>query len=82
MIAAQRRAALEVGAAFWSSYGAMGGTGSMNAWASMGLAQGDRVHLSKDGYVRMGSMFYEDISEAYKKYLTRAPRNPPRRGRQ
>ena len=85
MIAAQRRAALEVGAAFWDSYGAMGGGGSMAAWASMGLGQGDRVHLSKDGYVRMGSMFYEDISAAYKKYLTRAPRNttqPPRKARQ
>jgi lysophospholipase L1-like esterase len=80
MIEAQRRAAFEVGAAFWSSYGAMGGAGSMSAWASMGLAQGDRVHLSKDGYVRMGSMFYEDISDAYKKYLTRTPRNTqPRR---
>ena len=82
MIAAQRRAALEVGAAFWSSYGAMGGAGSMDVWASIGLGQGDRVHLSKDGYVKMGSMFYEDISDAYKKYLARAPRNTPRRGRQ
>jgi lysophospholipase L1-like esterase len=77
MIAAQRRAALEVGAAFWDSYGAMGGAGSMSVWASMGLGQGDRVHLTKEGYVRMGSMFYEDISAAYKKYLTRAPRNTP-----
>lgn len=86
MIAAQRRAALEVGAAFWDSYGAMGGSGSMAAWASMGLGQGDRVHLTKDGYIRMGSMFYEDISAAYKKYLTRVPRNttpqPTRRGKQ
>jgi hypothetical protein len=31
----------------------------------------------------MGSMFYEDISDAYKKYLTRTPRTTqPRRGRQ
>jgi hypothetical protein len=51
----------------------------------MGLGQGDRVHLTKDGYIRMGTMFYEDISGAYKKYLTRAPRatpTTPRRGRQ
>jgi lysophospholipase L1-like esterase len=87
MIAAQRRAAMEVGAAFWDSYGAMGGGGSMDAWASMGLGQGDRVHLTKEGYVRMGSMFYEDINAAYKRYLTRAPRNttpttPQRRVRQ
>ncbi|HKQ53200.1 MAG TPA: GDSL-type esterase/lipase family protein [Pyrinomonadaceae bacterium] len=79
MIEAQRRAALEVGAAFWSSYGAMGGPGSMDVWASMGLGQGDRVHLTKDGYIRMGSMFYEDVYDAYKKYLARTPRNPPRK---
>jgi len=84
MIEAQRRAALEVGAAFWNSYGAMGGRGSMDLWASQGLGQGDRVHLTSAGYQRIGSMFYEDITAAYKKYLARAPRsNPPtRRGRQ
>jgi len=82
MIEAQRRAAIQVGAAFWSSYGAMGGGGSMNAWASMGLGQGDHVHLTKDGYLRMGTMFYEDVMDAYKKYLTRAPRSTPRRGRE
>jgi lysophospholipase L1-like esterase len=81
MIEAQRRAALEVGAAFWNSYGAMGGSGSMDTWVSMGLGQGDRVHLTSAGYQRMGSMFYEDISAAYKKYLTRAPRNTPPRTR-
>jgi lysophospholipase L1-like esterase len=79
MIEAQRRAALEVGAAFWSSYGAMGGPGSMDVWASMGLGQGDRVHLTKDGYIRMGSMFYEDVYDAFKKYQARTPRNPPRK---
>lgn len=81
MIEAQRRAAFEVGAAFWNSYAAMGGPGSMNAWVQQGLAQGDRVHLSRDGYVRMGSMFYTDLIAAYNEYRTRAPRNTtqPRR---
>jgi len=82
MIEAQRRAAFQAGAAFWSSYGAMGGSGSMNVWSSIGLGQGDHVHLTKDGYLRMGTMFYEDIMDAYKKYLTRAPRPTPRKGRE
>jgi lysophospholipase L1-like esterase len=83
MIEAQRRAAFQAGAAFWSSYGAMGGAGSMSIWASAGLGQGDHVHLTKDGYLRMGTMFYEDIMDSYKKYLTRAPRTTtPRRGRE
>ncbi|MBD0326641.1 MAG: hypothetical protein ICV68_09425, partial [Pyrinomonadaceae bacterium] len=84
MIQAQRNAAINAGAAFWSSYGAMGGAGSINNWASQGLAQGDRVHLSSAGYTRMGSMFYEDIIDAFKKYQARPQRNNntrPNRGR-
>ncbi len=80
MIEAQRRAAFEVGAAFWSSYAAMGGPGSMSAWVQQGLAQGDRVHLSRDGYVRMGMLFYNDLITAYNETRARAPRsNNPRR---
>lgn len=81
MIEAQRRAAFEVGAAFWSSYAAMGGAGSMSTWVQQGLGQGDRVHLTRDGYIRMGSMFYSDLTAAYNEYKSRVPRNntPPRR---
>jgi lysophospholipase L1-like esterase len=75
MIEAQRRAASEVGAAFWSSYAAMGGAGSMSTWVQQGLAQGDRVHLSKEGYVRIGTMFYNDLITAYNEYRVRAPRS-------
>jgi lysophospholipase L1-like esterase len=81
MIEAQRRAAFDAGAAFWSSYGAMGGGGAMDVWVSLGLGQGDHVHLTKEGYIRMGTMFYEDIMDSYKKYLTRTPRTPPQRRR-
>ncbi|HEX8143973.1 MAG TPA: GDSL-type esterase/lipase family protein [Pyrinomonadaceae bacterium] len=79
MIEAQRRAAIETGSAFWNSYAAMGGAGSMDAWASQGLGQGDRVHLTKDGYIRMGGMFYSDLMEAYKLFLTRPRRNSVQR---
>ncbi|HEY0407977.1 MAG TPA: SGNH/GDSL hydrolase family protein [Pyrinomonadaceae bacterium] len=86
LIQAQRNAAIEAGAAFWSSYGAMGGAGSINSWASQGLAQGDHVHLTSGGYTRMGAMFFEDMIDAFKKYQARPqPRNngrQPSRGRQ
>lgn len=84
MIQAQRNAAIEAGAAFWSSYGAMGGAGSINNWASQGLAQGDRVHLSSAGYTRMGAMFFEDVMDAFKKYAARPQRggSRPVKGRQ
>jgi lysophospholipase L1-like esterase len=79
MIEAQRRAAIETGAAFWNSYAAMGGAGSMDNWAAQGLGQGDRVHLTKEGYLKMGDMFYADLMEAYKLALTRPRRNSVQR---
>jgi lysophospholipase L1-like esterase len=86
MIEAQRRAAIEVGAAFWNSYAAMGGAGSMNSWTQQGLGHTDRVHLTRAGYVKMAGMFYNDLFEAYKQSATasRPARNAPpaqRRGR-
>jgi len=66
VIEAQRRAALAGNVAFWSSYDAMGGVGSMNAWTARGLGQSDHVHLTGPGYFRMGDLFYEDLMRAYK----------------
>jgi lysophospholipase L1-like esterase len=66
VIEAQRRAALAGNVAFWSSYDAMGGPGSMNAWVARGLGQADRVHLTGSGYVRIGDLFYEDLMREYK----------------
>jgi len=65
LIEAQRRAAKLAGAAFWCSYDAMGGSGAMNNWVSQGLGQGDHVHLTGPGYLKMGDMFYEDLMKAY-----------------
>ena len=76
MIAAQRRAAFEAGAAFWSSYDAMGGAGSMNAWVTQGLGQGDHVHLTGSGYIKMGDMFYEDMMRAYNGVMANLPQRP------
>lgn len=65
LIEAQRRAAFEAGAAFWSSYDAMGGAGSLNAWVAQGLGQGDHVHLTRPGYNRIADYFYQDLMFAY-----------------
>ncbi|MEO6393101.1 MAG: GDSL-type esterase/lipase family protein [Pyrinomonadaceae bacterium] len=68
MLEAQRRAAKEAGAAFWCSFDAMGGPGSMDTWITQGLGQGDHVHLTSAGYQRIGDMFYDDISAAFKEW--------------
>ncbi len=66
MVQAQRRAAFDAGAAFWSSYDAMGGAGAMNTWAAGGLGQSDHVHLTRAGYNRIGDLFYQDLMFAYR----------------
>lgn len=52
IIAAERQAALESGCAFWNTYAAMGGRGTMRRWAVLDppLAGDDRVHLTSSGY--------------------------------
>ena len=65
VIEAERRAALAGNAAFWSSYDAMGGAGSMNAWTTRGLGQADHVHLTSAGYARLADLFYDDLMRAY-----------------
>ena len=64
MIVAQRRAANAAGAAFWSSYDAMGGAEAMNAWTARGLGQADHVHLTRAGYNRLADRFYDDTIAA------------------
>jgi lysophospholipase L1-like esterase len=65
LLEAQRRAAIEMGAGFWSSYGAMGGAGAMNAWVARGLGQRDHVHLTAPGYIKLGRLFYDDLLSGY-----------------
>jgi lysophospholipase L1-like esterase len=67
VVASQRRAAIAGNAAFWSSYDAMGGGGSMKSWLTRGLAQADQVHLTSIGYVRMADLFYEDLMREFNK---------------
>jgi len=61
LVSAERRAAIANNAAFWSAFDAMGGAGSMQKWARLGLAQPDRVHLTATGYAKLADMFYEDL---------------------
>ncbi|PIE05566.1 MAG: hypothetical protein CSA75_04090 [Sorangium cellulosum] len=65
--AAQQRVAQEVGCAFWNGQQAMGGAGSMQAWASKSppLAAGDRIHLYPRGYTKLGGMMVRDILQGY-----------------
>jgi lysophospholipase L1-like esterase len=67
IIQSQRRVAEAAGCAFYDQMAAMGGEGSMAAWAleDPPRAQRDRVHLTKEGYSQLGSAFASDVMRAY-----------------
>lgn len=53
--------AKEFGGAFWDMYDVMGGYGSMAVWHAAGLAQGDLVHFTPDGYRLIGDLLFDAI---------------------
>lgn len=73
LMEAQKRAAFLAGAAFWSEYDAMGGSGSMNTWVARGLGRFDHVHFTASGYDRLAGLFYDDLMNAYRSGRIAAP---------
>ncbi len=68
IIAVQRKVALANGCAFWNTYEAMGGEGSMIAWFrnKPRLASGDYTHLTLAGGEVLGTLFYKALMANYK----------------
>ena len=65
--AVQERVARAAGCAYYDQIGAMGGPGSIIAWAAEvpPRAQADRVHLTLSGYAQVGTAFATDLIHAY-----------------
>jgi lysophospholipase L1-like esterase len=65
--AVQKRVAQAAGCAYYSQIDAMGGPGSMLAWAteSEPRAQTDRTHLTRAGYAQVATSFTTDLLRAY-----------------
>lgn len=55
----QREAARQANALFWDWQAYMGGPCSIAAWQAQGLARGDLVHLSADGYRQSAAGLYD-----------------------
>jgi lysophospholipase L1-like esterase len=55
----------------WDFFSLMGGLSSMKQWQTEGLAQPDKVHFKKDGYLLIGDLFYNALINYYNTcYLT------------
>ncbi|MGB3049964.1 MAG: GDSL-type esterase/lipase family protein [Polyangiales bacterium] len=72
IVAAQRRAAIDSGCAFYDTWQAMGGEDAMRRWykARPRLAMGDFRHATPAGYEIIGNMFYKAILAGFADYLS------------
>lgn len=49
----------------WDLYDVMGGLGSMAQWQRLGLAQKDKVHFTRAGYILIGNLFMDALLDFY-----------------
>ena len=67
--AAMLRLAEKHGAAVWDMYGVMGGLGSIKKWETAGLANRDKIHLLKPGYIHVADLMFNALMKSYDDHL-------------
>ncbi|HKO52595.1 MAG TPA: GDSL-type esterase/lipase family protein [Polyangiaceae bacterium] len=73
----QRRAAAELGCAFFDTYTAMGGARSMPTWVRRGLGQADLTHPTAIGSEVIGNWVYRALMKSYNAQLVHSPPQTP-----
>ncbi len=71
LAAIQRKVAGEVGCAYWDTFTAMGGVGSMGTWFQRGLGGADFAHPSSAGAEVLGNWVYLALMDAYEAHRDR-----------
>jgi hypothetical protein len=71
LVEEQRKVALERGCAFFDTYHAMGGKGSMPIWVRRGLGQADLTHPTGAGAERLGNWIYGAMLRGYSAFRAR-----------
>jgi lysophospholipase L1-like esterase len=61
----QKKASAEVGCAFFNTFDAMGGSGSMAAWVGRGLGQADLTHPTGSGSEVLASWIYRALMKKF-----------------
>jgi hypothetical protein len=71
IIDVQRRVAAKHGCAFFDTYVAMGGEGTMARWLKVRprLATSDMRHATPEGYEVVGTLYYKALLRAFAEYL-------------
>ena len=73
LVEEQRRAAAELGCAFFDTYSAMGGAHSMPTWVRRGLGQADLTHPTSIGSEVIGNWVYRALMKSYNAHLAPSP---------
>jgi hypothetical protein len=73
LVEVQEATAREVGCAFWNTYQAMGGKGSMAKWVLKGLGQADMTHPSGYGSEVLGNWIFQALMAGYRDHQGSTP---------
>ncbi len=53
----------------WDMYAVMGGLNSVVLWEKNGMAQHDKVHFTREGYLTLGDLFFTALMQSFEKYI-------------
>ncbi|MGC4066505.1 MAG: GDSL-type esterase/lipase family protein [Polyangiaceae bacterium] len=73
----QRRVAQDLGCAFFDTFTAMGGNGSMPRWFRRGLGQADLTHPTAVGAEVLGNWLYRAVMAVAREQASAAPKTAP-----
>lgn len=59
----------EYDAGVWNLYEVMGGLNSVVLWEKNGLAQRDKIHFTREGYLILGDLFFNALMKNFEKYI-------------
>ncbi|HEY8079370.1 MAG TPA: GDSL-type esterase/lipase family protein [Labilithrix sp.] len=76
LVESQRNVAVAEGVAFFDTFEAMGGEGTMATWVKRGLAGSDLTHPSPQGAEIIGELFYKSLSTGFEAWESRHPTAP------
>ena len=71
------RLAAQTGGAVWDQFEIMGGLESMKKWQEAGLAQRDKVHFTRAGYLLLGDMLFEALHREMMRPVKASQPRPP-----
>ncbi len=61
--------AKEYHAGVWDMYEVMGGLNSVVLWEKNGLAQRDKIHFTREGYLILGDLFFNALMKNFEEYM-------------